>query len=468
MIRNNIAKFALCALSLIALFGCEAEKTSEKAKVQDESEVVTNRIAIPLVVRENLGISFINVERRRVSKTLRVPGNFEHKATALTEYHAPVAGRVELLVEQYDQVKQGQPLYRLDSPEWNELQQELTEAEQSGAFAGRRIAAGGERIEAIEQEIKVVNERIVQLEKLNAAAGGRASEMADARGRLAAAQTALAQAREDRAQTEAENIRLRAGSGGKSTNARFEQALGRAAMWTSLPEADLLAPIDSEGGRMPRWKSLDGIVVHAAKDGYLETVASTSGSWVTEGQAVVGAVDHRQLVFLGRGLQSDLGLLRDGQRALIVPPQGGSLDLQDSIEAELRIGLDADPHQRLIDLILEPKSLPEWARPGVAAFAEVVIDETAAEETAIPISCVITDGLDKIYFLRDRKDPDQAIRVVADLGVNDGRWVAVRTGLKAGDEVVLDGAYELKLTGAGKAQQGGHFHSDGTFHEAHD
>jgi hypothetical protein len=35
---------------------------------------------------------------------------------------------------------------------------------------------------------------------------------------------------------------------------------------------------------------------------------------------------------------------------------------------------------------------------------------------------------------------------------------------------VLDGVYELKLTGAGKAMGEGHFHADGTFHAgpAHD
>jgi hypothetical protein len=36
--------------------------------------------------------------------------------------------------------------------------------------------------------------------------------------------------------------------------------------------------------------------------------------------------------------------------------------------------------------------------------------------------------------------------------------------LKEGDEVVLDGVFELNLTGAGKPQGRGHFHADGTWH----
>ena len=55
----------------------------------------------------------------------------------------------------------------------------------------------------------------------------------------------------------------------------------------------------------------------------------------------------------------------------------------------------------------------------------------------------------------------------ADLGLNDGRWVAVLSGLTDGDEVVLDGGFQLMLATSGSIQKGGHFHSDGTFHEGY-
>ncbi len=53
----------------------------------------------------------------------------------------------------------------------------------------------------------------------------------------------------------------------------------------------------------------------------------------------------------------------------------------------------------------------------------------------------------------------------ADLGISDGKWVVARSGVTEGDEVVLDGVYELKLAGGGQgAEGGGHFHADGTWH----
>jgi hypothetical protein len=56
----------------------------------------------------------------------------------------------------------------------------------------------------------------------------------------------------------------------------------------------------------------------------------------------------------------------------------------------------------------------------------------------------------------------------ADLGISDGRWIVIESGVKDGDEVVLAGNYQLMLATAGNAAKGGHFHSDGTFHEGKD
>ena len=65
---------------------------------------------------------------------------------------------------------------------------------------------------------------------------------------------------------------------------------------------------------------------------------------------------------------------------------------------------------------------------------------------------------------RDANDPDKVVRVEADLGLDDGRWVEVKSGLADGDEVVTAGAYELVLATSASAPKGGHFHADGTWH----
>jgi multidrug efflux pump subunit AcrA (membrane-fusion protein) len=159
--------------------------------------------------------------------------------------------------------------------------------------------------------------------------------------------------------------------------------------------------------------------------------------------------------------------LADGLPARIVPPKGGSLEQQDTMDATLTLGLGADPQERTVELIAVPRKTATWARLGVAAHLEITT-EGGQEELAIPLSSVIQDGLSKIIFRRDPQNPDKVIRMEADLGVNDGRWVVVQSGVREGDEVVLDGVYQLMIASSGTVQKGGHFHSDGTFHEGED
>jgi multidrug efflux pump subunit AcrA (membrane-fusion protein) len=150
--------------------------------------------------------------------------------------------------------------------------------------------------------------------------------------------------------------------------------------------------------------------------------------------------------------------------AKIVPPQASGLTSQVAIPTQLEIGLHADPSQRTVELLARPEQLAEWARPGVSAFLEIATDTTTDPELAIPLSCVVRDGLQSIVFRRDPANPDKAIRLEADLGIDDGRWVVIQSGMRAGDEVVLDGVYQLLLATSGASPKGGHFHADGTFH----
>jgi multidrug efflux pump subunit AcrA (membrane-fusion protein) len=137
------------------------------------------------------------------------------------------------------------------------------------------------------------------------------------------------------------------------------------------------------------------------------------------------------------------------------------------IPATFLIGPVADARDRSVELIARPipgTAMPAWVRPGVTAHLDVVMDGRPEEELAIPVAATIRDGLQVIYFRRDREHPDQVVRVEADLGARDGRWVVVQSGLKEGDQVVLGGIYPLKLSQQTGGAQAGHFEADGTFH----
>jgi multidrug efflux pump subunit AcrA (membrane-fusion protein) len=234
-----------------------------------------------------------------------------------------------------------------------------------------------------------------------------------------------------------------------------------------LPVDALLRAADQGGTKEPAWRKISVIEVRAGATGIVDKLPVATGGWVEPGELVLAITDLSRVRFRARGLQSDLPDLHDGLPAVVVPARGSAAS-SDRLSGTLLLGVEADPAQRTIDLFVQPSATAAWCRPGVAGFLEVETRGGAEAELAIPLSAVLQDGLQRVFFRRDPADADKVIRVEADLGLDDGRWVEVKSGLVDGDEVVLAGAYELMLASSGTAPKGGHFHADGTFHEGKD
>ncbi|MCG3127211.1 MAG: hypothetical protein CHACPFDD_02069 [Phycisphaerae bacterium] len=431
---------------------------------------VTNRVEVPDTVRRNLGITFAKAEVRPVAQTIRVPGRFELLPDGRREYRTMLGGQVELLVKQFQQVELGTLLFRLDSPPWRDLQLKLAEAEaqiREGTKRVEMIAPMREAHErhhaAIDHTVTLLTARAERLEKGQAAGSVSAEE-------IGPVQTSLAQARSDLAEVMEKETELgvravEVTSQLEAARVRFDLLLDSAATVLGIEKAKLQAPTGSEPDSLPLWRTREHVEVVAGAPGFVEAIHITNGGWAAETNLVLTTVQPDQIRFHAHAMQSDLGRLRDGLTARVAPPKADSIALQDTMEGTLTVGLSGDTDQRTVDLYLTPSRLSAWARPGVSAHMEVIV-AGGSPELAIPLSAVIQDGLNKILFRRDPKHPDKVIRIAdADLGDNDGRWVVVKSGLMEGDEVVLDGVYQLMVATSGSVQKGGHFHADGTFHE---
>jgi multidrug efflux pump subunit AcrA (membrane-fusion protein) len=232
----------------------------------------------------------------------------------------------------------------------------------------------------------------------------------------------------------------------------------------SLSVEELLAP--DKTGRAA-WHAITALEVRAKEAGIVEQLSVNQGAWLEANTHTVTVLDPTALRFQGKAPQSDLLLLRDGMPCRIVPPQDGGAEAREGINGVMQIGLTAHDEDRTIPLFVKPDAAAPWARAGVTAYLEIPKEESP-EELAIPSGSLVQEGLDTIFFRRDPKEADRVLPVKADLGPSDGRWVVVRSGVKEGDEVVLDGAYALKLAGgANKAPEGYHYHADGQLHKNH-
>jgi hypothetical protein len=469
--RNRIFRLGVLAPTL-ALAACSrsADEPAPSNNHAPAPPAVTNRVDLSPAVRQNLGVTFARVEPRAVAHTIRVPGRFELLSDARREYRTILPGRIEGVVTQFQQVKQGDLLYTIQSPRWREMQQQIAEAESaiqtaraSSETIGPLRAAHRVHEESLNETVTLWTDRIKQLDAIRQAGGGKADELAQARATLATSRADLAEVMEKDAELEAREREISVQLA--SALARRELLLSSAAAIVGITPEDLAAINQKTGA--PNWRSVELINIRSIAPGVVESVSLTLGAWAEESALVLTTVRPQRVRIHAEGLQSDLGRLRDGLKTRIVPPAGGSLASEATMSGPLLVGLSADPDQRTIDLYVTPESVAAWARPGVAASIEVVL-EGGATELAVPLGCVVRDGLTPIIFRRDPKDADKVIRMEADLGIDDGRWVVIKSGVKQGDEIVLDGVYQLMLATSGSATKGGHFHADGTFHEGED
>jgi hypothetical protein len=431
--KSSIHRWIPLAAMIVASASCDSGKKTDEAAAMEEGEAATNRIDIPATVRSNIGITFAKVERRQVADTLRVPGSFELKPLAKHEYRLLLPGHVRFEIDQFAEVKPGTLLYRFQSPKWLELQSRIDQAVAGYEQAKLKHDALDARLAALAKADFKRADLETEASVLHAELSGRKAEL-------------------DAALTTATNI---INAHGPKENA--------------LSTEDLLALVQINGNQVPRYRSIGWIDAKAIEPGIVESLAITDGSFVDETTLVMTTIDPTQVRFRALGLQSDLAKLRQAPAARIVPHQSGGGNLNDSVPANLTLGLDADPNQRTIPLYANPQESRPWSRPGVSAFLEVVTASTGGPVLAIPRSAVVKDGITHVFFKRDPLNPNKAIRVEADLGLDDGRWVEVKSDLGPNDEVVLQGAYELKLASAqsGTSQKGGHFHADGTYHGKH-
>ncbi len=455
---NTTHTFTALAAALglaLSLAGCDrdSEKHAEGDGHDHGSEAAsttpTNRMDIPASVRQNLGITFAKVESRNVAQTLRVPGRFELLPTARREYRTPLAGRVDVLVNQYQKVEPGTPLYRVDASAWRDLHEQIAAMQARVDSMGPLREAHRRHEQSLADKVALWQDRLKQLEELRGAGGGSAAQYTEARATLNATQAELADVMEKDAELQAQQ---------KQSEAELRSLKSRHDSLVRGSNCD-----GSHEGTEPG----SGFTVCAVASGVVETIGITPGGLAEENGHIVSVVQPDQIRFRARGLQSDLGRLRDGLAASIAPPQGGSVPLQDAMKGVLHIGLAADADERTVDLLVVPSELAAWARNGVSAHLEITL-AGGEHELAIPLSAVVRDGASPIIFRRDPSNAEKAIRMEADLGLSDGRWIVIKSGVKEGDEIVLGGNYQLMLASSGNAAKGGHFHPDGTFHEGED
>lgn len=201
-----------------------------------------------------------------------------------------------------------------------------------------------------------------------------------------------------------------------------------------------------------------GVKVRAPIAGTLAEILIAAGSYLEEGDAMFHVVDTERLWLEASVAEADLGRLLEPRGAwfavegfdrtfAIDPDQGSQV---------VAFGKVVDPVRRTVPLVFEFPNPDGLLRVGMFAEVRVWAGESV-DDLAVPASAIVDEaGQDVAYVMLGGESFE---RRILRLGIRDGDYVQVLSGLEPGERIVTRGAYLVRLAGASPAAAGhGHAH----------
>ena len=312
------------------------------------------------------------------------PGTVEVDPSRVSRVALPVSGRIrEVRVLLGDSVRQGDTILTLESAEISEVQSTLRQAEANVSQAAALLAkAEADRDRARDL---LANRAIAQKEVLSA-------------------ETAVAQAR-----------------------AALEQALA----------------LRDEAQRKMRLFGLQGsaepvIAVRAPISGKVIEVAAVGGEFRSDTAAPVLTIADLSTIWVSADVpESQIRFIHLGERVSITLPAFPEHVFTGRVK---RIGDLVDPETRTIKVRAEMSNPHGHLRPGM--FAQIRHDHGTRKLPTVPKAAVLQqEGRAVVYVERG---PGEFQEVTVTVGPEGASGVAVTSGLRPGDRVVIEGAMLLK------------------------
>ena len=266
------------------------------------------------------------------------------------------------------------------------------------------------------------------------------------------------------AEREVERIgRLRAeglGTQQQLEQAEREVALARAELEASLRMkesldrlgANVATPTSTRDGaplRLPLVAPLSGVLVEAAW---------LAGSQAQPGESLARIVDPSVLWVEGRVLEHDLPLVAGAAEATaeFAALPGLRFALRGPGGGPARLGAEVDAATRTVLVRYELDNAEGAVRPGMQARLQVATGSTSAP-VVVPREAIVMDqGFATAYVMLEG---ELFQKRELSLGAQDGDWIEVKEGLRAGERVATRGAHLVKLAALAPASFGhGHAH----------
>lgn len=195
-------------------------------------------------------------------------------------------------------------------------------------------------------------------------------------------------------------------------------------------------------------QTADGVSVVSPMNGYLKNLQVKEGDYVTVGQPLATISQNGRLVLRAEVSEKYYNYLPSVQSANFRTPYDKAVyKLSDLRGRLLSYGKASDVNSFYVPVTFEFDNRGAVI-PG--SFVEIyLLTAPMLDVISVPVSALIEEqGVYSVYV----REHEEAYRKVAvKLGADNGSEVQILSGLKAGDEVVTEGAYQIKLASASNA-----------------
>ena len=195
-------------------------------------------------------------------------------------------------------------------------------------------------------------------------------------------------------------------------------------------------------------QSVRGVAVTAPMNGFLKNILVKEGDYVTVGQPLATISQNSRLVLRADVSEKNYARLPMIRSAHFKTPYDDKVYKLDELDGRLlSYGKSSGNNSFYIPVLFE---FDNKGAVIAGSYVEVYLLGKPMEQVlSVPVSALVEEqGLYCVYL---RLDEDCYKKQYVTLGADNGEAVQILSGLKAGDEVVTKGAYQIKLASASNA-----------------
>ncbi len=449
---NSVVILALLALCSASIMPSYADDTPNRQLHEDSVGPTTETVKLSERAKEAIGLKTEVAGKDWLPLEIKALGTIEALPTRTYVQHALLGGRViETNVDLGDQVKKGQVLAVLESPEINRMAADLLNTKNSGTAeilkARSDYTSERNQAEARLTVAQTTNDRLIRLyeEKIAALKSVEAgkADLEVARNRLDNLK------RKEQVDLQALELRLKINL--RSQIDRLKQ-LG-------MPEASIQ--------KMLKYNVAVTVVpVTATRSGVVTAVHANPGETINGQDPLFDILDYSLVWAQAEVYESDMDRVADGQKVTVYANALPHFSFPGTIS---HVGSEVDTKKHTLPVRVEVPNPELRLKPDM--FVELAIATRGpVKAMKVPKDSIIDRAGHYCLFIEQKPLTYQLVRVK--LGKSFGDDVEIVAGVEQGQKVVVRGAFQLEanlLKAQGttdvfshptESSHGGHHHED--------